>query len=1065
MCLCNRIAVGFALLFCCLVSTALGGDAVSDDKARMMAVKRFAETVLAHGRDRYGPKHTPLFTEHLDVDTLRAPDRMYIFRLNKPSPRQWQPWQPVISSNIAFQGNLMRTLVGVSHLTGDSRFKDAYKESIRYYYQHYQNKSGMLHTGHHRFVDLKTDRYDGDDWPPGSRGHEMKGDMPWYPLFWEVDPEAARRMLDGHWNSHIKNWDSMDFTRHGYYHRTLSGDVWERPIGEPVQGIIRGDLTFFDSFSDIAWAGGQRALLSGDDRPRLWTQRLLARYIDNAHEQTGIPPCHHTFVRDFAGQNGYPQESWPEYAMLTPSPSESMIAYGATMFLRLADQFGKEQGSYIRESVRDYLKAYAKHAYFADDNTLQAILYDGRNLSDKIRPNVPQRELLFPPWKAHPGYLLSYALCYRLTGDDEIWDTLRALCRGNDLGDIGAHGDAQYDLKSDTVHSDPRSVCALIELFQASGDKVFLELARVVANNAMSERFDSKRGLFVSSKLHKTACLNVVEPLAFLRLEAALRGRLDEVPSYDGSTLGSLFDILRPTQWLPYHPTVSHRWYPTTELALCDELVPDHSGDRSVPHLSWQRGRHKRSAEVVFPDILSGPVDVRGPTDAPDSPFLLRGITIDSPHPYRFVGPGGLQMQEDFTLRVKRGRHTWDSGMAWYPSKNANYIFDIAADSEFTFGSVIYEYYYSGHRSGIVKRGSGTLLLTVDNIPYMKEKAQDSRAYQGDTIIDEGTLMVNNREGSGISPRSTVHVNDGGTLAGTGEIGTGSTTAIVHVHPGGTIATGASHGALTLRDGLLLRENATLAFHLSKQPATLTVTGQPIVVTRGSAGVRIRLLGDGLVIGSSHDLIDWSGAEGTNLKAIDFVLSDSSPYDGEFRIEDHRLRVTIIAKREIRSTTKPSNQRSTTKSEPSHRAEAVAWSNPAGGSWTEAANWSMGVVPNGRPQEWAQYTFNAPRRISEAAVYWFVDSGSHRVPESWSLRYRQAGKWVSIQPRESYGIEPDKLNRVHFESITTDAIRLVVHPQEQQTAGVLEWQIGPDPPKLRREQIASDNLPTVLSDD
>ena len=1029
-----------------VVGTVHGDDTTKMDQARLAAVIQFAETVLTHGRDRYGEKHTPLFTETLDVDTMAAPDRMYIFRLNKPSPRQWQPWQPTISSNIAYQGNLMRVFVGVSNLTGEPKYKEAYKDSIRYYFQHYQNPSGMLHTGHHRFIDLKADRYDGDDWPPGSRGHEMKGDMPWYDIFWEADPVGTRRMLDGHWNSHIKNWDTMDFTRHGYYHKTLEGDVWDRPLGDPVQGIIKGDLTFFDSFTDIAWAGGKHSLLTQDDRSRQWTRRLLARYIDNAHENTGIPPCHHTLVRDFASANGYPNESWPEYALLTASPSESMFSHGATMLLRLADELGEEKGAYFRESVCAYLKAYAKHAYFADDNSWRAILYDGHDLSRKVRPNTEEREWLFPNWQAHPGYMLSYAQCYRLTRDTEILSTLHSICRGNELGDIGLTPGATKNLNMETQNSDPRSVFALIELFRTTNDEDYLNLARVVANNALQQRFDESKGLFVKSKLHKTANLNATEPLAFLRLEAVLRGRLNEVPTYDGSTLGNVFDILRPTQSLPYHPTVSHRTYPSTEFAMCDELIPETSNDTSIPHHSWYRGRHKQSAVALFPDILSGPVEIKGAADVSDSPRRLKGITIDSPFSYRFVQPGGLQMQEDFVLTVLQGKHEWEGGSAWYPSMNANYVFEIAQGGQFTFNSVIYEYHYSGHRSGLIKNGAGTLVLTGDNTPLLKERPEDNRAYQGDTVINDGLLLVENTIGSGISPQSAIHIKAGGTLGGNGTIGTGDTRAVVHVEPGGTIAAGGKYGALTLRDGLSLTDQSHLHFDLTDDKQLLRVTGKNSK-TEDNARIRISITGpQNLNRGDTFDLIDWKGTMPPGLESKNFVIDGTSEYTGELHLNDNRLQITISApqQREFveeqqtirQATTQPTQQ--TTKPH-----ELFRWTNPQGGTWTEPANWSGDDIPNGRPREWAQYTFDGVRQISAVELYWLDDGGNHRVPDSWEVLYRVEDEWHPVHTMDDYSVAKDQFNSVQFTPVKTDALRLIVYPQSERTAGILEWKVSP----------------------
>lgn len=1042
---CNKLLLTVLLVVPTLSLTREGACSEKTsamDNARMDAAMRFAETVLKYGRDTYGEKHTPLFTDTLDVDTMKAPDKMYIFRLNKPSPRQYQPWQPVVSSNLAYQGNLMRVLVGLSNLTGDPKYKEAYKECIRYYFKHYQTKSGMLHMGHHRFIDLKADDYDGDDWPPGSRGHEMKGDMPYYDLFWETDPQATRRMLAGHWNSHIKNWDNMDFTRHGYYHKTLGEGVWGRPMGEPVKGIVKGDLTFFGSFTDIAWAGGKLSLLKKDDRPRVWTQRLLARYIDSAHAKTGLPPCHHTLVRDFAAGNGYPNESWPEHAMLFSGPSESMFCFGATMLMRLGEAFG-QKGAYFRESVRDYLKAYAKHAYNPEDNTLRTILYDGKDLSTYVRKGDGPKGLLFPPWQAHAGYMLSYALCYRQSKDQEIWDTLRAICRGNDLGDIGGPNGKSPKLNAATSHSDPLSIFALVEIFRATDNRAYLDLARAIANKALTERFNAEKGLFVKSDLHETACLNVREPLAFLRLQAALNGKLDRVPTYDGSTEGYLFGNLRPTKALPYHPSASHCWHPDTVMALCDELIPKNSNDSSIPRLSWYRGLHKETLVATFPDILDGPVTIEGPSDAGDSPNLLKGITIDSPHSYTFTPPGGLKMQEDFTVTVLQGDHEWQKGMCWYPSRNMNYIFDIARGSRFIFGSVIYEYYYPGDRAGLIKNGEGTLVLTGDNGPLIKEKIQDNRAYQGDTVVNAGVLLVNNTTGSGTIPRSVVHVNDGGVLGGNGATGNGGTSAIVIAHAAGTIAPGSGAGTLTVRDGLTLHDGAKLACELGKVSDLLKVTGGTFTGS-GKGGVKISIADSGgLTVGSTYDLIDWTGATPSGVDVDDFVADTAGRYVGTFSISDSRLQITITGLTPTPAANTTGAAGTMTARKMPTTSTANTWTNPRGGNWQDSANWYNGVIPNGPPAEWVQYRFEKPREVSSVDVYWLDDYGGNRAPESWRVLYGRAGEWKPVEAVGEYGVARDRFNKVEFKPVETNALRLEVKLQPNRSAGILEWRVNP----------------------
>ena len=101
-------------------------NAAEMDKARVAAAVKFGETVLKYGRDTYGEKHTPVFTDSLDVDTMKAPEKTYIPRTGYrgPTPK----WQRVVSSNLWAQGNLTRVLAGLSNLTGNPKYKEAYKD-------------------------------------------------------------------------------------------------------------------------------------------------------------------------------------------------------------------------------------------------------------------------------------------------------------------------------------------------------------------------------------------------------------------------------------------------------------------------------------------------------------------------------------------------------------------------------------------------------------------------------------------------------------------------------------------------------------------------------------------------------------------------------------------------------------------------------------------------------------------------------------------------------------------------------------------------------------------------
>src|SRR5512145_555865 len=82
------------------------------ESAYLKAARTFAENVLAHGRDVYGPKHTPLFVDGVNVDT-NEPVKW------KTGEREW------VISNLSNQQILFRTLDGLSTLSGDKKYRAA----------------------------------------------------------------------------------------------------------------------------------------------------------------------------------------------------------------------------------------------------------------------------------------------------------------------------------------------------------------------------------------------------------------------------------------------------------------------------------------------------------------------------------------------------------------------------------------------------------------------------------------------------------------------------------------------------------------------------------------------------------------------------------------------------------------------------------------------------------------------------------------------------------------------------------------------------------------------------
>lgn len=95
--------------------------------------------------------------------------------------------------------------------------------------------------------------------------------------------------------------------------------------------------------------------------------------------------------------------------------------------------------------------------------------------------------------------------------------------------------------------------------------------------------------------------------------------------------------------------------------------------------------------------------------------------------------------------------------------------------------------------------------------------------------------------------------------------------------------------------------------------------------------------------------------------------------------------------------------------------------------------------------EWITWRFGEPRTVSECEVYWFDDTGvgQCRVPQSWTLQYREDQDWKPVKATNEPGVAKDTFNRITFEPVTTTELRIVVRLQPGFSGGILEWRVGP----------------------
>jgi DUF1680 family protein len=94
-------------------------------------------------------------------------------------------------------------------------------------------------------------------------------------------------------------------------------------------------------------------------------------------------------------------------------------------------------------------------------------------------------------------------------------------------------------------------------------------------------------------------------------------------------------------------------------------------------------------------------------------------------------------------------------------------------------------------------------------------------------------------------------------------------------------------------------------------------------------------------------------------------------------------------------------------------------------------------------EEWVEYRFDAPRKITGVEVYWFDDApnGGCRVPASWQVQIKSGDTWKPVAAATDFGVAPDQFNATTFTPIETSAIRLSVKLQPNFSSGILEWRV------------------------
>lgn len=512
-----------------------------EDYERLHAVIEHVENVLHYGH-AYNP-NTALLPDAINTLT------------GEPARWEFPNRAKVPYSDLANQQNFFRTLVALSMVTGDAKYKGEAVATLAEFMANYQHPNGLMYWGGHRMINLDTLTVQSTETTNGP--HELKNMLPYYELMLEVNEAATIRFMRQLWTAHFR-WGSADLNRHGSYSTAFNANVFGQPMIDDVivmdeDGLpiipnnSPGDLPFVNSATDLAYAALALSDYTGDPAPRDWADYLMRQYRlasnPNTHmtvyqyKSTAIIKSPQECADPIYTNSGCGDRVARQFRDFGPIARESNVQWKNTqaiyvdnilMLLEAAQKYGMDHYALW---ARQYLEGYLDYAYIRVDgkNKIIPMFNDGTVTYGYV---VPQGGYYGPSnmrldyVDLPTTYLLPILRTILAQTDSEdqvkLWTYFREIVETFGIGDVGALGGANPRLNLDTAIDDPFALMTMVELYNHTKNIEYLDVARTIGNNIVRLRFH--RGFFVENEIMLYSRLDQPETLALLILDGVIRG-------------------------------------------------------------------------------------------------------------------------------------------------------------------------------------------------------------------------------------------------------------------------------------------------------------------------------------------------------------------------------------------------------------------------------------------------------------------------------------------------------------------------------------------------------------
>lgn len=517
------------------ISVAQEKNIKAHDEARLEAVIKFANNVLEEGKDKYSSQSSPLLINGINVFT------------KEPIKWVFPNGQEAILSDFVCQQNLLRTLVSLTNLTGDEKYKNAAKRLLQFYFDHFQESSGLLQWGGHKFIDLNTLEVVG----PSEKDfvHELKNAYPFYDFWYEVNPEATVKFIKAFWNAHVYSWKTLEISRHGRYGLKM-GKLWENKFKQQKPFFETIGLSFLDAGNDLIYSGVKLYKFTNDEGALLWAKRLAQQYVLARNSKTKLgayqftqPLKRETTVDDNNTLSSFGDRAQRQFGhefgkkalegtLMLQRHTETIYSTNALMQIQLAQELGNNLNEFY-EWTREGMVAFADFGYIPKENKFRPLFTDGTDLSNYVlRRNgyYGEKGDVLLQYSAKNMFLISYSRAFIVTKDKTLWEVARSIAQNNGLGDIGTEPGKNLKLNMNTSTNDAFSIFALLDVYQETKNSEYLQLARIIGNNLVKDKFNN--GYFTLGSNYVNANFDAIEPYALLALDAAIRGIPEKVPAF-----------------------------------------------------------------------------------------------------------------------------------------------------------------------------------------------------------------------------------------------------------------------------------------------------------------------------------------------------------------------------------------------------------------------------------------------------------------------------------------------------------------------------------------------------